>query len=549
MRENIRMFKEWYKLAKPHKGIWFFQFVTVAIYSICSLSESMYAAKVTTSLADKDYRMAITCLSLVLFFVFLRSFSMDMNYRNTINLVGYSYKKIQEKIFDRIVDGKEKNFAHNSKEKLINIFHSDVYDVAAFSDTICSKFKYLFLVILTLSYVFSVSTLVGFIVLVVIIMNYFILDKINSAISNANKKVKEKIDKEFVAFSEVIDSKNMLEDLNIKNKIRKNYAKSNEAFLKENHMYTCKTSYLDNYFFMFYKAFIFVATLFMMFMLSHDLVSLTVYLVIVSYLTDSITNTKDFLGILTNLKNTYVSTNRVNIILNFDAKEKLDFGSLNKDDIKGEIDFVHVNYTPKKDDVGLSELKDASFSISSNQIVLFKGSRNCGKRTIFYLLRRLILPDEGSIYMDKIHIQDFNKKVYKSNINYLTTKPYFYGGTILSNMKLVCSDQKKIEEACKMSGIYEDILKYKNGFKTNINELTEKERYLLSFSRLLLMNSEILVLYEFPSYLNQKDEKMVMDVLQKLKDQKTILVFSANENCKDIVDVTYYIEKGKVKRL
>ena len=75
-----------------------------------------------------------------------------------------------------------------------------------------------------------------------------------------------------------------------------------------------------------------------------------------------------------------------------------------------------------------------------------------------------------------------------------------------------------------------------------------KELYLLSFARLLLMNSEILVLYEFPSYLTAKDEKQVMDVLKKLKNKKTILIFSANTNCKEIVDIVYTIEKGILKR-
>lgn len=548
MKENFRMFKEWYKLAKPHKGYWIFQFVTVAIPSFCSLSETMYAAKVTTSLASGNYKMAIFCLSLVLFFVFLRAFTADLNYRNTMNLVGDTYKRIQGKIFDHIVSGKEKNFVHNSKEKLINIFHSDVYDVAKFSDTICSKFKYLFLVLLTVGYVFSVNILVGIAVIFIIAINYVIINKINSSISHANKLVKEAIDDEFVSFSEVVDSKYMLEDLDITNKIKANYAKSNNAFLKEKHRYVIKTSFLDNYFFMFYKSIIFLGTLVMIFMLSHDTISLTVYLVIVSYLTDSVTNSKDFLNILTELKNTYVATNRVNIILNFDEKEKLDFGTLAKDDIKGEIDFVKVSYLPKKDDIGLTEIKNVSFTIPSNQIVLFYGSRSSGKRTIFYLLRRVILPDTGNIYIDKIETQDFNEKVYKRNINYLTTKPYFYGGTVLDNLKIVNNNRKKIEEVCKMAGVYDSILEHKQGFKTNVKDLTMKELYLLSFARLLLMDSEILVLYEFPSYLAKKDEQIVMNVLQKLKSKKTILVFSANANCKEIADSVYTIERGNLKR-
>lgn len=549
MLDNVKMFKEWYKLAKPKTSIWIYQFVTVAIPSVCLLSEAMYAAKVTTSLADGNYKMAIICLSLVLFFMLLRAFSWDLNYRNTMRLVGYSYKNIQAKIFDKITSGKEKNFLEHSKEKLINIFHSEVYDVAKFSDTICSKFRYLFQIVLTIGYVFGINVLVGFILIGVVILNYFITDKINNVISDSNQKVKEAVDDEFVAFSSVIDSKNMLDDLNIKDKVKKKYLMSNEAYLKAKHNCTVKTSYLDNYFFIFCRIVIFVGTLFLVYLLSHDLVTLTVYFVIVSYLTDSVTNSIDFLSILKELKNAYVATNRVNIILNFDELVELPFGTLNKDDINGEIDFVKVNYKPKEDDIGLSEIKDVSFHIPSNSFALFKGTRSSGKRTIFYLLRRLILPDDGSLYIDNINSRDYTKKVYKTNVNYLTTKPYFYDGTVYSNLKYVCNKKDKIIEALKNALVYDSIMAHKDGLKTNVKELSMKELYLLSFARVLLMNSEILVLYEFPSYLSKKDEEAIKQMLLQFKGKKTILIFSANENCKDIVDITYLVEKGKLQKI
>ena len=546
--DNIRMFREWLKLAKPHKRIWIYQFITVFIPSFCLLAEAIYAAWVTTSLADNNYGQAIFYLSIVLLFMLLRNLAEDLNYRNAINLIGHTYNNIQSQIFDKIALGKEKNFINNSKEKLINIFHSDVYDVANFSNIICNRFKFFFQIILTVTYIFFMNTYVGLVVIIIFIINYIVMDRINSMISKANKEVKEAVDEEFMAFSEIIDSKNILEDLNITKKIKENYQKSNKHFLKKMHNYNIKTSYLDNYFFIFYQLTIFIGTLLLIFMLSKELITLTAYLVIGTYLTNSITSSTDFLNILTDLKNTYVAANRVNIILNFDLKEQLEFGSLNKDDIHGEIDFLKVNYTPKEEDIGLTKLKNISFHIPTNKIVLFKGYRNSGKRTIFYLLRRVIMPDSGEVYIDKINIKDFTKKVYKTNINYLTTKPYFYEGTALSNLKLVKNKKEEIISACKMANVYDLLMKYPKGLNTNIKELSQKELYLLSLARLLLMNSEILVLYEFPVYLSQKDEEIIKNVLKSFKGKKTILIFSAHDNCEDIVDITYTIEKGELKK-
>lgn len=276
------------------------------------------------------------------------------------------------------------------------------------------------------------------------------------------------------------------------------------------------------------------------------MLTLTVYFVIVSYLTDSVTNSIDFLNILKELKNAYVATNRVNIILNFDLREELPIGNLNKDDIEGEIDFVEVSYKPTTEDIGLTEIKKINFHIPSNKIILFKGTRSSGKRTIFYLLRRVIAPDSGNCYIDKINIMDFNKKVYRTNLNYIVTKPYFYEGTVYKNLKLVCSNKDQIIEALKNVTLFEELLKH-NGLETHIKELTQREAYLLSLARLLLMQSEILVLYEFPNYLSKNDEEMIKKVLKTFKGKKTIIIFSANDTCKEIADKVYIIEKGEIK--
>ena len=197
----------------------------------------------------------------------------------------------------------------------------------------------------------------------------------------------------------------------------------------------------------------------------------------------------------------------------------------------------------------LNDLKHVSFHIPSNQTVLFHGARSSGKRTIFYLLRRIIIANSGNIYMDKIKIQDYNAKVFRKNLNYLTTKPFFYHGSILQNMKLIDSKKERIVSVLKEVGIYDTILGLKNGLRTEANELPKREQYLLGLARLLLMNSEILILYEFPNYLSSNDKDFIKSILVSLHGKKTILVFSANEDIADISDLVFEVERGRVKKV
>lgn len=550
MKENIRMFQEWYRLCKPNKAVWFFQFATVIVVSICLVCESMYVAKVTTSLADGNIQMALFCLTLALIFILLRQFSWILNYQNMYSLIGDIYKRLQNRIFHKIIHGKEKNFETISKEKLINIFHSDAYETAKFSDQICSRFRYLLSTILTLCYVFSVSVSIGFVVLLVILINYRILNWINTKISLSVKNVKEAIDEEFETFSEILASKNMIDSYDLTKKMEKEFARKNENFMQKQQKKNMANSLLENSFFGYYKTVIYGITLVLIYLLSHGNLTLTVYLIVVSYLTDSVTNSKDFMGILTELKNAYVTCNRVNIILNFDEKEGIVFGNVNKNDISGELDFLNVNFDASLEtDIELNDLKHVSFHIPSNQTVLFHGARSSGKRTIFYLLRRIIIANSGTIYMDKIKIQDYNAKVFRKNLNYLTTKPFFYHGSILQNMKLIDSKKERIVSVLKEVGIYDTILGLKNGLRTEANELPKREQYLLGLARLLLMNSEILILYEFPNYLSSNDKDFIKSILVSLHGKKTILVFSANEDIADISDLVFEVERGRVKKV
>ena len=543
MKENINMLKEWYKLAKPNKSYFIFQFVTVIIQSITIVCEAMYVAKVTTYITSGNYVNAVISLAVALAFIWLHHLANHLNYENDYYLVGDSYKKLQEKIYHKIINSKEKNFKKNNQEKLLHIIHDDAYQVAEFSDLLCDKCCFLFSTILAVGYIFGNSVIIGLVVTAIIITNYIILNHLNNNISKATKICKDAEDDELEISNEIINSKDIIKNYILEEKISKKYAKASEKYLMKKHNEKVATSYVDNIFVGYYNTLIFFITLVLIYLLSHNNLELTTYFVIVSYLTESIVNSNDFMGVLTDLKNTYVSVNRVNIILNFDEMKVLSCGNVEHDKIKGEIDFINVNYEGSNcDNIKTVDIHNINIHIPSTKTVLFHGNRGCGKRTIFHLLNRDIKQTSGDIYVDKIKLRNYNRKTYLKNINYITTAPYFYSGSILSNLKLVCNDKDAIIEVLEKVGLAD----YK--LNTDVGILTRKEQYLLGIARLLLLNSEIIVFYEFPSYLSDKDKKEIMKVIKSLHNKKTILIFSAGYDVKDIADQIIEIENGKISR-
>lgn len=546
MRENIHMFQNWYRVAKPNKKYFFIAFSTVLGASICSIIEPIFAANVITNINNGKYNLVYLFLTIGFLFIALRKGFWDINYRIYYKLLGHTYMNLEEKIFDKIANAKEVNFEKNSKEKLINIIHNDVYTVSNFADLLASRSARFLRLVLTIGAIFLINVPMACVIVLVDILNFFVLNWINNRIAKTNKRISETHDVQYESFSEVMDSKGIMRDLNVTKKVKRKFLNSCNSYIKEKNRSTLDYCFLDQYYHVFYQFVIYAMTLFIVYMVSHGQVSLTLYFVIVPYLTSGIEVANDFMNILTEIKNANVAANRVSIILNFTEKELMEFGNNKTDDILGNIDFKNVSYIDKNETTRNNKINNISFHIPENDTVLFLGQRNCGKRTIFNLLRREIQQENGKIYIDGINIWDYTEGVHKTNINYLTTKPYFFHGSIIKNLEMVCRDRKKIVDVCKALEIDSYINSLPKKYRTDISTLPDGKKYLIGLARTLLTTSEIIILYEFPISLSKTEKENIKKVLSKLKGKRTLLIFSASEECVSLASQVIKIERGEI---
>lgn len=546
MKENISMFKSWHSLAKPSRKYFLICFFMVLIASVCMIIEPVFSANLITSLTEKNYGWAYYYAFIGLVFIFIRKLSWDINYRFHYKLVNHTYMDLQNQIFNKVMKAKRINFNNISKEKLINIIHNDVYTVADFSDKIATRLARLLRVLLTIGVIFTINVPVALVIIIVNIIDYKLLNFLQNKRAFANRLTVEDHDEQYRCFSELIDSREMINDLNIGKEAKKRFLDSSKKYIKDRKRYDICGSYIDNYFHVFYQFVKTLMVLFLIFLVSKGSLSLTVYLIVVPYILSGIEIANDFMNILPELKNANISTNRVKIILDFSDKKVLDFGNNRLDNISGFLNFENVSYKAKGDLNELTNINNISFAINANETVLFQGNRGCGKRTIFYLLRREVIQNSGNIYLDNINLIDYTKKVYTSNLNYLVTKPTFFDASIMKNLKMVEKDKTKIYSMCKKLKIHDYIKNLPRGYNTNINELPTAKKYIVGLARTLLTKSEIIVLYEFPLSLSAKEKEMIMNLLGHLRGSRTILIFSASNACTPIVDRVIKIEKGTI---
>ncbi|MDE5547054.1 MAG: ABC transporter ATP-binding protein/permease [Anaeroplasmataceae bacterium] len=186
------------------------------------------------------------------------------------------------------------------------------------------------------------------------------------------------------------------------------------------------------------------------------------------------------------------------------------------------IVFEHVSFAYHEEPV----IKDFTFEIKKEEIVLFQGPSGIGKTTVFMLLMGFLKPDAGRIYM-KYQNEEF--PVSRKLFSYVPQENILFSGSIAENIYILTGKSKEEAiEALKLTNIYDELLELPEGLDTVLKErgsglsLGQIQRIWIAIA--LLSDRPILLLDEFSSALDSKNEEIIMSRLTEL--HKTIIFIS-----------------------
>lgn len=224
------------------------------------------------------------------------------------------------------------------------------------------------------------------------------------------------------------------------------------------------------------------------------------------------------------------------------------FGDTHIDNFKGKIQFKNVSFEYIK---GKKILDKISFKVKSNSHIAFVGESGCGKSTIVSLICRLYKPTKGKIFVDGIDLQTLNQD-FGQNITMVNQSPYLFNLTIRENMQLIKTDvtDDEIFEALKLANAYDFVKALPKGLDSFLGEggtrLSGGQKQRICIARTLLKNSKVIIFDEATSALDNISQELVIDSIEKLKKDKTIITIAHRlttiKNCDEI----YFIDKGKI---
>ena len=211
------------------------------------------------------------------------------------------------------------------------------------------------------------------------------------------------------------------------------------------------------------------------------------------------------------------------------------------------IEFKNVDFSYSNEKL----LENLNFAIRPNRITAITGTNGTGKTTIVDLILRLHSPTKGEILLDNINVKEIDKNLYLKEISVLNQESYLFNLSIRENFNLIERDIKKQEEMCKLTGIDKFIKTLPKGYDTIIDEnshnISGGQKRLLSLTRTLLKDAKILIFDEATSSLDTDKIQNVINVLNELKKNHTVIVITHKEEIENIADEVITINDGKVK--
>ncbi len=215
-----------------------------------------------------------------------------------------------------------------------------------------------------------------------------------------------------------------------------------------------------------------------------------------------------------------------------------------------DVEFKNVSFAYDKD---TQVLKDVSFTAKQGEVTALVGASGSGKTSILRLISRLYDYDSGSILIDGKDIKDISTDSLFRDVSIVFQDVTLFNTSVMENIRLgrESASDEEVRKAAKLANCMDFIDKLPEGFDTPIGEngaeLSGGERQRLSIARAFLKDAPILILDEISASLDVDNEKKIQESLNKLIENKTVIIISHRLKSIENVNKIVVIDDGIVE--
>ncbi|TRX65801.1 peptidase domain-containing ABC transporter [Carboxylicivirga sp. M1479] len=235
-------------------------------------------------------------------------------------------------------------------------------------------------------------------------------------------------------------------------------------------------------------------------------------------------------------------------------------------ELKHEQD-EHRSIEMRAEDVGDIVFKDVDFSYTleqslfnklnmlmpANKISVLLGDSGSGKSTIGSLIQGLYPINKGQLCIGQYDVKNVVLGDLRRVVGIVPQNIELFAGNVIDNIAIgdPQPDTRRVIDIIHQLKLEETINNLSDGLYTwlgeNATQLSGGQRQKLAIARVLYLNPQVIVFDEATSFLDDRSESLVKDLIVSLKDQgKTIILVAHRLSVIDIADQVFVFEQGKI---
>ena len=213
------------------------------------------------------------------------------------------------------------------------------------------------------------------------------------------------------------------------------------------------------------------------------------------------------------------------------------------------IEFKDVSFSYEE---GVPVLNGISFKVPRGKTVAVVGASGGGKSTLLRLLCGFYRPQQGSILIEGVKLEDWNLEALRSRLSYVSQHSYLFPVSVGENIAMgkpeACEDEIRMAaEAAYASGFISELPeKYDTLAGERGSRLSGGQVQRISIARAILKDAPMLLLDEATSALDVQSEAAVQKALDRLAEGRTTLVVAHRLSTIKNADHIVVIEHGRV---